>query len=76
MNNNDQFTRKTATHQNEFLDLVSLILTTTWHIFSPQFYQQTECVAIRGPASSITIEVYMQDHKQTEKSTALHPRKS
>ena len=30
INNDDQFTRKTAIPQDEFLDLVHLVLTTTW----------------------------------------------
>ena len=36
--NNDQFTRKTAIPQDNFLDLVHLVLTTTWHTFNSQFY--------------------------------------
>ena len=31
VNNDDQFTRKTAIPQNKFLDLVNLVLTTTWY---------------------------------------------
>ena len=30
VNNDDQFTRKTAIPQDKFLDLVHLVLTTTW----------------------------------------------
>ena len=52
VNNDDQFTRKTATPQDKFLDLVHLVLTTTWYTFNSQFYQQTDGVAIGGPASS------------------------
>ena len=36
-NNNDQFTRKTATAQHKFFDLVHLVLTITWCIFDSQF---------------------------------------
>ena len=60
LNRDDQFTRKTATPQDKFLDLVHLVLTTTWHTFNSQFYQQTDGIAVRGPASSTTAEIYMQ----------------
>ena len=36
--NDDQFTRKTAIPQDKFLDLVNLVLTTTWYTFISQFY--------------------------------------
>ena len=51
VNNGDQFTRKTAIPQDKFLDLVHLVLTTTWYTFNSQFYQQTDDVAMGGPAS-------------------------
>ena len=38
--NDDQFTRKTAIPPDKFLDLINLVLTTTWYTFNPQFYQQ------------------------------------
>ena len=38
VNNDDQFIRKTAIPQDKFLDLVHLVLTTTWHTFNSQFY--------------------------------------
>ena len=55
----DQFTRKTAIPQDKFLDLVNLVLTTTWYTFEFQFYQQTDGAAMGGPASSTTAEIYM-----------------
>ena len=51
VNNDDQFTRKTAIPQDKFLDLVNLVLTTTWYTFNSQFYQQTDGVAMGGPGS-------------------------
>ena len=71
----DQFARKTAIPQDKFLDLVNLVLTTTWYTFNSQFYQQTDGVAMGGPASSTTAEIYMQAHESTAISTALHPPK-
>ena len=75
VNNGNQFTRKTAIPQYKFLDLVHLVLTTTWYTFNSQFYQQTDDVAIRGPASSTTAEIYMQAYERTTITTALHPPK-
>ena len=72
VNNDDQFTRKTAVPQDKFLDLVNLVLTTTWYTFYSQFYQKTDSVEMGGPASSTTAEIYMQAHECTVISTALH----
>ena len=73
VNNDDQFTRKTAIPQDKLLYLINLVLTTTWYTFNYLFYQQTDGVALRSPASSITAETYMQAHEQTAISMALHP---
>ena len=75
VNNDDQFTRKTAMSQDKFLDLVHLVLTTTWYTFNSQFYQQTDDVAMGSPASSTTAEIYMQFYERTAITTALHPPK-
>ena len=75
VNNDDQFTRKTAVPHDKFLDLVHLVLRTTWYTFNSQFYQQTDGVAMGGPASSTTTEIYMQAYEHTAITTALHPPK-
>ena len=75
VHSDDQFARKTAIDQDQFLDLVNLVLTTTWYTFNSQFYQQTDGVAMGGPASSTTAEIYMQAHESTAISTTLHPPK-
>ena len=75
VHSDDQFTGRTAIRQDKFLDLVNLVLTTTWCTFKSQFYQQTDGVAMGGPASSNTTEIYMQVHESTAISTALHPPK-
>ena len=72
VNNDDQFARKTAIPQYKFLDLVNLVLATTWYTFNSQFYQETDGVAMRGPALSTTAEIYTQVHERTAISTALH----
>ena len=73
VNNDDQFTRKMAIPQDKFLDLVHLVLTTTWYTFISQFYQQTDGVAMGGPTSSATAGIYMQAYERTAVTTALHP---
>ena len=76
VNNDDQFTRKTAIPQDKFLDLVSLVLTTTKYTSNSKFYQLTDSiVAMGGSTSSTTVEIHMQAHEQTAISTAPHPLK-
>ena len=75
VNNDDQFTRKTTITQEKFLDQVDLVLTTTWHTYNSQFYQQTYAITMGGPASSTTTEIYLQVHGHTAISMALHPPK-
>ena len=41
----------------------NLVLKATWYIFNSQFYKQTDGVAMEGPRSSITAEIYMQAHQ-------------
>ena len=72
VNNDDHFTMKTAIPQDKFLDLVHLVLTSTWYNFSSQFYQQSDDVAMGGPASSTTAEMYMQAYERIAITTALH----
>ena len=72
VNNDDKFTKKTTIPQDKFLDLVHLVLTTTWYTFKSQFYQQTDGVAMGGPAPSTTAEIYMQAYERTAITTALH----
>ena len=75
VNNDDQFTRKMAIPQDKFLDLVHLVLTSTWHNFNSQFCQQTDGVVMQGSASSTTAEIYMQVYEHTAITMALHPSK-
>ena len=70
-----QFTWKTATPQEKFLDLVHLVLTTTWYTFNSQFYQQTDGVTMGGPASSTTAEICMQAYERIAITIALHSPK-
>ena len=62
VNNDDQFTRKTAIPQDKFVDLANLVWTTTRYTFNSKFYQQIDEVAMGGPASSTATGIYMQAH--------------
>ena len=75
VNNDDQFIRKIAIPQGKFLDLVHLVLTTTWYIFNAQFYEQTDAAAMGGPASSTAAEIYMQAYERTSITAVLQPPK-
>ena len=77
VNSDDQFTRKKVIPQDKlFLDLVHLVLTSTWYMFNSQFYQQNDGIAMGGPASSTTGEIYMQAYEHTAITTALYPPKA
>ena len=75
VNNDNQFTRKTTIPQDRFLDLVNLILATTWYTFNSQFYQQIDGIEMGGPASRTTAGIYMQVHERTAITMALQPQK-
>ena len=77
VHNDDQFTREAVIPQDKFLDLVSLVLTSTWSTFHylEQFYQQTNAVAIEWQGISITAETYLQVYEKSATSTILHPPK-
>ena len=53
-----------------------LVFTATWCTFNSQFYQETDGVAMRDPASSTTAEIYMQAYERTVLTMALHPPKA
>ena len=74
-NNDDRFTRKTAIPRDKVDELVSLVLTTIWYTFNSQFYQQTDCVTMGGPASSITKEIFIEAYEQTALPITLNPPK-
>ena len=75
VNNDDQFTRKTAIPKDKFLNLVHLVLITTRYTFNCQFYQQTDGIAMGGSASSPMAEIYKQAYECTAITTALYPPK-
>ena len=60
VNDDDQFTRKTAVPSYKFLDLVNPVLTTSWCTSNSQFFQQNDDLAMVEPAPSTTAETFMQ----------------
>ena len=62
-------------HQHKFLELVNLVLTTILYTFNSQFYHKIDDVAMGGPPSSTTAELYIQAHERTAISRVLHPPK-
>lgn len=71
-NNKNQFTRKTPIIQDNFRELINLVLITSWHIYNSQLFQETDYISMRGLASSITGEIYKQVYEESEISTTLH----
>ena len=60
---------------NQILDLLSILLRTTYFKFNDQFYQQTDGAAVGGPTSAFVSEIYMQALEMTAITTADHPPK-
>ena len=75
INNVYQFAKKTVILADKFLDLVNLVLTTTWYTFNSQFYKQLDRFVMGEPGPSTTAEIYMRAHEHTAIYTALHPPK-
>ena len=61
--------------QENLLDLINLVLTTTWYTFNSHFYHQNDDIAMVRPVSSNTGEMYMHVHDETAIFMALHPPK-
>ena len=57
------------------LDLLEVLLCTTFFIFNGTYYQQTEGVAMGGPHSSIVSDIYMQRTETTALTATSHPPK-
>ena len=57
----------------QILELLEFLLLTTFFIFNGEFHQQTDGVAMGGPASSIVAEIYMISIETTVIMTADTP---
>ena len=59
----------------QILDLLDILLHTTYFKFNGNFYQQTDGAAMGGSTSAIVSEIYMQSLKTTAITTADYPPK-
>ena len=73
--NDDQFTMKTAVPQNKFLDLVNLVLKSTWHTFNSQFINKLMVLQRKGQHLQPLQKFILQTCEQTAIPVALHPSK-
>ena len=58
---------------DQILELLEFLLRTTSVIFNLEFHQQTDGVAMGGPASSVVAEIYMISIETTAITTAGTP---
>ena len=75
LQHDDKLADRTPLTPNQILDLLSILLRTTYFKFNDQFYQQTDGAAMGGPTSAIVSEIYMQALEMTAITTADHPPK-
>ena len=75
LQHDDKLADRTSLTPNQILDLLSILLRTTYFKFNDQFYQQTDGAAMGGPTSAIVSEIYMQALEMTAITTADHPPK-
>ena len=76
LQHDDKLTDRTPLSPNQILDLLNILLRTTYFKFNNQFYQQTDGAAMEGPTSAIVSEIYMQALEMTAAITTTdHPPK-
>ena len=75
LQHDDKLADPTPLSPNQILDLVNILLQTTYFKFNDQIYQQTDGAAMGGPTSAIVSEIYMQALEMTAITTADHPPK-
>ena len=59
LENDETIPDRTPLSPKNVLDLLELLLHTTFFIFNGTYYKQTEGVVMGGPPSSIVAEIYM-----------------
>ena len=73
LNNDTTLQDRTNLLPDQILKLLEFLLRTTFFIFNLEFHQQTDGVAMGGPASSIVAEIYMISIETTAIMTAATP---
>ena len=66
---------RTILSPRQILDLLDILLHTTYFKSNWDFYQQTDGAAMGGPTSAIVSEIYMKSLDTTAIRTADHPHK-
>ena len=66
---------RTLLSQGQILDLLDILLCTTYFKFNVDFYQQTDGAAMGGPTSAIVSEICTQSLETTAITAADHPPK-
>ena len=75
LEHDDKLADRTLLSPAQILDLLDILLRTTYFKFNGDFYQQTDRAAVGGPTSAIVSEIYMQSLQTTAITTADHPPK-
>ena len=75
LEHDDKLADRTLLSSGQILDLLDILLRTTYFKFNGDFYQQTDGAATRGPTSAIVLEIYMQSLETTAITIADHPPK-
>ena len=73
LNNDTTLYDRTNLLTDQILEQLEFLLRTTFFIFNGEFHQQTDGVAMGGPASSIVAEIYMIIIETTAITTADTP---
>ena len=75
LQHDDKLADRTRLSPNQILNVLDILLRTTYFKFNDQVYQQTDGAAMGGPTSAIVSEIYMQILEMTAITTADHPPK-
>ena len=75
LEHDEKLADRTLLSPRQILDLLDILLSTTYFKLNGDFYQQTDGAAMGGPTSAIVSEIYMQSSEATAITTADHPPK-
>ena len=73
--NDPDLQTKTNIPAEDLLEITELLLTKTCFQFNGKFLRQTDDVAMRSPASSVIVEIYIQAHESTTSAKTSKPLK-
>ena len=75
LEHDEKLADRTPLSPKQILDLLDILLRTTYFKFNGDFYQQTDRAAMGDPTSATVSEIYMQSLEATAITTADHPPK-